>query len=161
MNDINAHPTYQEIHDACGELAEKIKRNRRHNLFDYIVPLARGGLVPATILSHQLNNIPVIPVVCSSVFGKWRNDNGGLVDINKELRSSTSHTPKPRILIVDDVCNFGNSFCNICRFYKNTGHETYSCALYFKKSPKSLFRPVYFWKEIPADAPYIHFPWEK
>ena len=75
------------------ELIDNLQRQVRESAFDldYISGIPRGGLIPATLLSHQLG-IPYLP------FDK-------AVEAIAPRRS--------RILVVDDICDSGKTFEDI------------------------------------------------
>jgi hypoxanthine phosphoribosyltransferase len=78
--------SWDEVHQACLKLASKIASCRK---IDLIIPVLRGGLIPATIISHELK----IPIGASA-------DMKMLCDPNE----------RTDIAVVDDVCDTGSTF---------------------------------------------------
>ena len=111
----------------------------------HIVGIARGGLVPAVMLSHQLN----LPM---ETLGVSFRDN-----------KATHHTKfKPiqdaRYLIVDDINDSGTTFKVVTDIFKNRRLNHRTAALINKE--KSDFN-VDFYGEMFYHDDWITFPWEK
>jgi len=146
---IKTYPLYDEIHAACEEL-------RYNDLIiqfnpDMVIGLIRGGLLPAVIVSHVLNDTKMEAIDYSSGDGNGDNRN-----------CHTNKIPKfdieKRILIVDDICDTGRSMREVTKEYRDRGHEVLTFALYYKES--SVFKPDFVWQTIPEDSPWIIFPFE-
>jgi hypoxanthine phosphoribosyltransferase len=138
-----------------------ILASRPCNGFEYIVPVVPGGLVPATVLSQHMGSIPIVPVVFSSVFGLDAKKSNLFTDIREELAYITNtKIETPVILVVDDICNTGKRIDAVCDFYRGTGHEVWSCALYHRPSTDTVFSPSFFGERV-KEGTVIHFPWEK
>jgi hypoxanthine phosphoribosyltransferase len=60
-------PSYDEIHTACLGFAKFFEQ--KNWKFDLVVGIARGGLIPAVILSHLLD-LPLLPIDYSSRKGR-------------------------------------------------------------------------------------------
>lgn len=111
----------------------------------HIVGIARGGLVPAVMLSHRLN----LPM---ETLGVSFRDN-----------KATHHTKfKPikdaRYLIVDDINDSGVTFKVVTDIFKNRRLQHRTAALINKE--KSDF-DVDFYGEMFYHDDWINFPWEK
>jgi hypoxanthine phosphoribosyltransferase len=111
----------------------------------HIVGIARGGLVPAVMLSHHLN----LPM---ETLGVSFRDN-----------KATHHTKfKPiddaRYLIVDDINDSGTTFKVVTDIFKNRRLQHRTAALINKE--KSYFN-VDFYGEMFYHDDWINFPWEK
>ena len=111
----------------------------------HIVGIARGGLVPAVMLSHRLN----LPM---ETLGVSFRDN-----------KATHHTKfKPikdaRYLIVDDINDSGTTFKVVTDIFKNRRLQHRTAALINKE--KSDF-DVDFYGEMFYYDDWITFPWEK
>ena len=146
---VKTHPTYGEIHDACIEL-------RYHDWLiqfkpNLIVGLLRGGMLPAVIISHALDDTKMEAIDYSSGDG-----NGD--DRNKHTNKIPHFDDFKRILVVDDICDTGNSMREVVHEYKERGHDVLSFALYYKET--SVYKPDFVWQTIPADSPWIIFPFE-
>jgi len=89
-----------------------------------VMGLARGGLIPAVILSHRLN-VPLVSV------------------------------PLEDTLIVDDICDSGNTFLEIYKQYPNL---KFAC-LHFKPHT-SVFNPTTYATTFNSDD-WIVYPWER
>jgi len=92
---------------------------------DYIFGLQRGGLIPAVLLSHKLG----IPM--------------------------TKDPTLPHVLVVDDICDSGETFHEFSLTYPNS---IFAC-LHFKPYTSS-FTPDFATNKFFSDA-WIVYPWEK
>jgi len=92
---------------------------------EYIFGLQRGGLIPAVLLSHKLD----IPM--------------------------TQDPTRQNILIVDDICDSGETFKE---FFLEYPHSIFAC-LHFKPHT-SCFNPEYAANKFFSDA-WIVYPWER
>ena len=63
------------------------------------------------------------------------------------------------ILIVDDIVDSGYTMQEVAETYQSAGHFVRTFALYWKESAVTI--PSAFWQKIPADSPWIVFPWEE
>jgi len=142
------HPSYNEIHDACVEAKEMFAHYKFE--FHHIAGVSRGGMLPAVILSHLLN-LPLTPVSYSSKTGKGDDKN----HVN-QLPTIDAHN----ILIVDDICDSGNTLYELSNHYATTGSFVYTFALYYKSHKTPAIIPDFKWRTIPEDADWIIFPYE-
>ena len=127
------------------ELVKEIANKASSYKPTHIVGIARGGLVPAVMLSHQLN----LPM---ETLGVSFRDN-----------KATHHTKfKPikdaRYLIVDDINDSGTTFKVVTDIFKNRRLDHRTAALINKE--KSDFN-VDFYGEMFYHDDWINFPWEK
>lgn len=80
------------VMNLCQNLFHQIKR-LDEQYFDAIVPVVRGGMVPATILSHMLD-LPVNPIV-------WQTRDG------EHQERKKWHALRGRLLVIDDILDSG------------------------------------------------------
>ena len=111
--------SWDDIENLVNKLAAKISPET-----DSIMGLARGGLIPAIMLSHKLN-LPLVFV------------------------------PYENTLIVDDICDSGETFLEI---WKTHTFNKFAC-LHFKPHT-SKFIPDIYAEEFTSDD-WIVYPWEK
>lgn len=118
---------------------------------DYIVGVKRGGLIPAIALSHRLNK-PLIMMSC-------------------QLRDSADNTiklyeveqlPKNKnVLIVDDICDSGETFQKIMYQLNIEGFQSIrTCSLFFNSAQHFLIDYKSQTLSRLRDTRWIVFPWE-
>ena len=119
-----------------------------------IVGLSRGGLLPGVMMSHWLNK-PFKPVKAAlRDFPEWED----------YLPRKTDE----RVLIVDDICDSGETFTRMKNYIKGP-RMNQPLELPTEVSFASLwwnnecdFEPHYYAQECAKDTEgiWIHFPWE-
>ena len=92
---------------------------------EHIFGLQRGGLIPAVLLSHKLG----IPM--------------------------TQNPNSPNVLIVDDICDSGETFKE---FYLEYPKSIFACL--HLKPHTSIFNPDFTANKFLSDA-WIVYPWER
>ncbi|MCK9369708.1 hypothetical protein M0R04_07350 [Candidatus Dojkabacteria bacterium] len=144
------NPTYADVHQLCVHIADTIKK--QHLQFNVILGIARGGLVPAVILSHLLDT-PLVSVSYSSKHGKGDNKN--------------HHNTLPllydeHIFLIDEIADSGRTLKEIDSFYKPIpGNIVHSAVLYYKQHDQPIFVPTFIGVTIPDDGTFVNMPWEK
>lgn len=142
------HPSFADIHSGCMDIAFQTKM--RNAKFDAILGVSRGGLIPATILSHKLN-IPLIPITYSSVVGRGDDKNHPNVLPTVDYKS---------ILIVDDICDSGYTLKELVDHYINENTAVYTAVTHFKLLDNPVIIPNFYWLTVLEDNGWVHFPWE-
>ena len=124
----------------------------KNDEFDYIIPIARGGWVPALIISHELDVRGVFS------FGTMSYDDKSDERLTKTV---ICQIPSPkelkgkRVLIVDDIVDTGRTMSTVTGWL--TKHKVkYKTAALFKKKG-ALFVPDYYWEE---NKQWIQLPYE-
>jgi len=113
-----------------------------------LVGLSRGGLTPGVMMSHWMQK-PFKPIKTSlRDYPEWED-----------------YLPKKtddRVLIVDDICDSGETFQRISDFIKErgVGVEVRFASLWWNN--ECDFEPHYYVQECAKDTEgiWIHFPWE-
>ena len=118
-----------------------------------LVAVIRGGLFPALIISHELDNKELYAVKCIH-YKDLKHQKAELVfqqDIPKKLCKGK------RVLIIDEVADSGESLELIKKILKKQKPKSIKTAVLHKKSG-SIHKPDYFMEETKA---WIVYPWEK
>lgn len=128
---------------------------------DHVVALARGGLIPGTVVANMLNIRHVYSVGLSSYH---LNDDGietqQMFDVYQRLTNDNKHIhPGDHVLIVDDISDKGTTFDNVIKLISSTHDVKISTASIVMK-PKTMHQPT-FCHEVVDDNKWIVFPWEK
>jgi len=126
-------------------------RNITLDKFDpeVIVGLSRGGLTPGVMISHWMQK-PFKPIKTSlRDFPEWED----------YLPKATDE----RVLIVDDICDSGETFSKIADYIKACGVNEVDvrfASLWWNN--ECGFEPHYYIQECAKDSGniWIHFPWE-
>lgn len=119
--------TWGQIEQDCAALINKIEPPVRT-----ILPVSRGGFVPAMILAYA-RKMPIEHLLLPA---------GGV----------TMASDRSDILIVDDICDTGRTFAALQVRFPNAKYA----ALYAK--PKGIARCTYFVTEVPQHI-WLVFPW--
>lgn len=130
-----------DTHQLCDKLLACDKK------WNAIVAIARGGLVPATILSHRLS-IHWLDTICINSYDDDTFSQKNL-EVLKELKNDSQN-----ILVVDDLVDTGDTFRLVRQMLPNAH---FSC-VYAK--PAGISSTDVYSLEVPTDT-WLVFPWEE
>lgn len=152
--------TWEDVERAISIIAYNINLNS-FDKFDFILAPSRGGLIPATMLSHKLN-IPVYPVWWSTrdhvdrIINEVPNQFVNLVSLNGRDNS---------ILIVEDIIDSGATVRDIIVGINNRlGYcvNKVKAATIVNNHDQNIAQVDYFgysyWKN--KKEIWFEFPWE-
>ncbi len=138
----------EEVLRGCVYLAARVKQfyNSRPQV---VLGIARGGLVPATYMSHLLD-IPMRVAHYSSPEGRG------------ETRADYKYLPPltgfDDVLIVDDVSGSGRTLEYVVDYYTRRKKRIVSCTLVVNESPDERLHPMLYW--VDTNKQWVVFPWE-
>jgi hypoxanthine phosphoribosyltransferase len=122
--------------------------------YDYVVGIANGGLIPATLIAKKLK-LKTMSVGLESYENKDFKNVTLWSEINKRIYILQQHG---LCLLVDDISDSGKSFNYIKNAYlKNEEILCDTASLVVK--PKTSFMPDYFAMNVHTDT-WVKFPWE-
>jgi hypoxanthine phosphoribosyltransferase len=127
-------------------LEQRVRRD-----YDFIVGVGRGGLIPATMLAYKLKK-----KVLS--FGINTYDDTIQTDKYVIYQSINIPTKASKILVVDDICDTGNTFNIIRDLFVKEKHLKFEFASLFVKDSKSHL--VDYYGLSVSDGIWLDFPWE-
>ena len=145
--------TWENIEQSIKEIISYINI-KNITIFEKIIAISRGGLIPATMLSHEL----ALPLY---VFGarSYNNKQQGNFEIYQPLPPNIKWENS---LIVDDIVDTGDTFNNILNYSKvdlNTVLFVAICSKYGELPNKNLNSCLLYTIQ-PEDDRWIKFPWE-
>jgi hypoxanthine phosphoribosyltransferase len=139
--------TWRAVEKAAEKLAEKIKQHEEYIFYDRIIPLGRGGLVPARLLAKYLD-IKNITDMIGIFQKKWYS-----------IPMFFNHA-----IIVDDIYDTGGTL-NGLRTYKMTMEESLTCiyGVLYTKQGRFYDDRTYAGVELSQKnrTKWVIFPWEK
>lgn len=145
-----SHPTYNDIAAACKHIAEFIHFNASAiGKVNTIVGLSRGGLTPAVELSNIMN-IPMVAIHYSSKVGKG----------DKHHTNELPDFKGKSILLVDDICDSGNTLKELHEEYQSRGYNVFSAVIYHKTQADQIYTPDVWAINISQNFGWVVFPWE-
>ncbi|MCJ7506637.1 phosphoribosyltransferase [Candidatus Bathyarchaeota archaeon] len=145
-------PGWDDIYDGCLQLADKIKKSGFKP--EVIVGVARGGWIPARILSDLLCNTYVASMRVE--FYKDVAETAKRPVISQQVSASVVGK---RVLVVDDVADTGESLTAVRRdLLARKALEVKIATLHYK--PKSILRPDFYVSETSAWIVYPHERYE-
>lgn len=107
MGDLNKIPfTFDMFTTAIDSIVEQIKH--REIKYDYIIGLTRGGLIPATVLSHKLD----VPMLASNWATSRKKPSLTLMDL--------LDNPRNRVLLVDEILDSGKTVSSFMDIHGKT-----------------------------------------
>lgn len=127
----------------------------------HILGVARGGLIPAVIMSHNLKK-PMIPVCYSGSDGAGDDKQFTEIEVLPDFEKTD------KILIVDDICDSGDTLTKMVKYYKRQKIEVYTAVLYYKDNwpqkdaneSSHGYIPTFYMNRIGPLAQWVVFPWE-
>lgn len=161
MTEVITHPTWDQLDDGAQEIVRQIKIHGWSEP-EYVVGLTRGGLILAVRISHIMD-LPMVAINYSSVAGRGdnRNHQNALPAIygHPPIASGTGKLPDmPTLLIVDDICDSGQTMHEVSEYYAKQGHRVWTACLHWKEG--SVHSPDFYWQKIPKDSGWIVYPFE-
>ncbi len=143
-------PSWNQIHVLLVQLAEKIKESGFNP--DIIVGVARGGWIPARIMSDMLENHKLANISAEFYV------NIGKTKQQPVITQPISTTVKNmKVLVVDDLADSGESLKLVTDHLEKQGAQEIKIATIYYK-PWSIIVPHYFEKQT---RNWIVFPWEQ
>lgn len=138
--------SYENIAFMVDQLAERVKTN-----YDYIIGIGRGGLIPATMLGYKLNK-KVLAFGVSTYNDQVQEDNFVIYQQPDLLKNNSKY------LVVDDICDSGNTFSIFKKLYGDNKLYTFEYASLFVKD-KASHMVDYYGFSVPEKT-WLSFPWE-
>ena len=142
-------PTWNQIYEMLLSQTQKIKTQNYKP--DFIVAIARGGLVPARILSDLLEtpNLSFIQIEF------YTNINQTLQEPILKQTLTTNVTGK-KILLIDDISDTGKSLKLAKTHLQHQGAIEIKTATLYEK-PQSVTTPDFYEKQT---TDWVVFPWD-
>lgn len=141
--------SWDDIERLCMTLAKEIKR--RKVAFDIIVGIARGGWVPARLLSDMLDNDEL-----HTMRVKFYTGIGEVAAKPVILHPTQIDVTGKKVLLVDDIADTGKSLSIAKRHLEERGAGNIFVVTLIKK-PHSEINPDLYVEETDA---WVIFPWE-
>lgn len=141
---------YDVIEFLTKSLALRFKLNGKD--FTHVIGIARGGMIPATIMSYMFD-------AKLHAYGvrSYDNKKQTLLSVEQDINFD-SLDDDSKILIVDDICDTGNTFDHIKEKIGDRFRSVRYAALFAKKDSK---HKVDHYSVVVKDDTWVVFPWEK
>lgn len=140
--------SWDQFHRDARALAWRL--SARKSEWDAIVCITRGGLVPAAIISRELD-IRVIETVSVASYHDYQNQ--GEIKVLKPVADNLLVDGGKRVLIVDDLTDTGKT----AQAVRDMLPEAHFATVYAK--PKGVPLVDSFVTEVSQDT-WIYFPWD-
>ncbi len=137
------HISWNEFHSDVKNLAEKIKKAGN---FNRIIAVSRGGLIPAGILSYELN-IRHCDNINIQTYDDTQQRSAEDIVVDNQLKEADNKT-----LIIDDLSDSGQTF----RILKKIFPQACRVSVYAKPNGKK--DADIFARALPNQ--WIVFPWD-
>ncbi len=137
--------------DEIDMLARTISKRIKKGKFTHVAGIARGGLVPATIISYELE-LPLITFTVSS----YKDCHTKIKPVGS-IASLFDLPVNSRLLIVDDICDSGETMNWLQQQLAVTDIKYEAACIFIKKQHKNKIK---FYGSIVPDDKWVVFPWE-
>lgn len=143
-------PTWEGIYELLLNLASQIRKAGFAP--DIIVGVARGGWLPARIMSDLLDNPEMANVKAEFYLGVAETKRAPII-----TQPVSVPVQNKKVLIVDDVADTGKSLALVREHLKEQGAaEVRIATIYYK--PWSIVNPEWFERKT---SRWVVFPWER
>lgn len=148
--------TWEDVERLTGNLVNKIRGESY--VFDAILAVTRGGLVPATIVAETLE-LRTVFVATVIFYGDRGDPFYGLAEPRILFFPENASLKGRKILIVDDVWDTGRTCKKVAERCIRSGAECKTAVLHYKpsRSQFSESKPDFF--SVTTDR-WIVYPWE-
>ncbi|OHV71827.1 xanthine phosphoribosyltransferase [Ensifer sp. LCM 4579] len=140
--------SWDEFHRDARALAWRLADNGQD--WRAMVCITRGGLVPAAIISRELN-IRMIETVCIASYHDY--DSQGQMKVLKGISAEIARDGGEGVLIVDDLTDTGKTAAEVRAMLP----KAHFAAVYAKPKGRPLVDT--FVTEVSQDT-WIYFPWD-
>jgi hypoxanthine phosphoribosyltransferase len=145
--------TWDQVVSWCEALAKQLKGKG----FKSILAIARGGLVPARLLSTFLGDLPVWAITCQ----RYTGTTPGKIKISG---SSVIKHLIPPVLIVDEICDAGKTLQVVTNLMRRKKIPFEVAVLLMKGKARGQVDISYYAGLVDTDPTYPErwycFPWE-
>lgn len=153
------HLSWRYITRACDNITTQIRDNNQTP--DHIIALARGGLIPGTIMANMLDIRHVYSVGLSS----YHVEPDGTqtqhqFDVYQQLSNECTRVKRgEHVLIVDDISDKGTTFEHVIQLM-NHMHQVKITTAAIMMKPATKHVPTHCHETVNNNK-WVVFPWEK
>jgi len=140
--------SWDQFHRDARALAWRLADNRQ--AWRAMVCITRGGLVPAAIISRELN-IRMIETVCIASYHDY--DTQGQMRVLKGISAEIARDGGEGVLVIDDLTDTGKTAAEVRAMLP----KAHFAAVYAKPKGRPLVDT--FVTEVSQDT-WIYFPWD-
>lgn len=142
---------YDVIDFLTKSIALRFKLNGKD--FTHVIGIARGGMIPATMMSY-LFNAKLLSYDVSSYEGTEQGD----IEINQDI-DLDSIDADSKVLVIDDICDSSKTMQHIKKKIGNTRYKSVRyVTLFAREKTKHV---VDHYGVTVKEGTWLVFPWEK
>jgi hypoxanthine phosphoribosyltransferase len=143
--------TWETIHQGIDVLAYMMKPMK----IELIVGIARGGLIPATMLSHRFN-IPLVVAEAKTYEGtRMTLEKPTKLRILGSVNEQINQLPPERVAVVDDIYDSGNTTRSLVKLFPKARY----LHLVHKQPEIAAISGNLYFANVPLGV-WVNFPWE-
>lgn len=156
-NQKKAIVKWSDIDAMCNDIVQQLRGK-----YDVIVPIARGGLVPGTIIANLLGVTNVVPI-------RWQTRDGEHQELDRLFDIVTDRSNN-RILFVDDILDSGKCLSEVCNEITKVATDHKPSAIMFAVLIKNvayqhhhdMMNSMVYANRFDkrSDNSWIYWPWE-
>ena len=144
--------SFYQINFSARTIASKFKKDK----ITHVIGLARGGLIPATIISYELD-VPLLSYAISSYKDTTKTDEFKINQFVHFNDLKSLEETDPHVLVVDDICDTGDTMHYIHKKITLAGIEAKYATLFTKKKHRKFLDQ---YGVVISKSTWIEFPWE-
>lgn len=152
------HLSYDQIHRSCVNICSQLKADPNFQSFDYVVAIAKGGIIPAAMIQQMLG-IPYLQCILASSYNKGSQADEVQVSWNgqTEYLRTLLVTLGPKVLVVDDIWDTGKTITSMRNHW--LPDAVYAVTVF--KGRDSVNAGAIHGIRFPVTDPWVVFPWEQ
>jgi len=150
---------FEEIKELSSQVSKQILESGR--TFDCIIGIAKGGCIPATLISYQLE-VPTFKTIQIKSYTD-SNKRSNTIFSSGTLSLFDELSKYENVLVIDDLADSGKTLSDFEKLYNYLSDTVkvpniFTACLYYKS--KSEFKPDWYAEEVKDEA-WLDFPWEE
>lgn len=149
-------PSWNSIEEKCLQLAEQISNIEHGKEIKGIIAIARGGLIPATIVASSLG---IRRIIAMQVEAYSNREISNAVIIDLHVLQFLNTDKEDHWIIIDDIVSSGATLKRVKSFLEKNTKNQYSYYTLFGMPNRMTW--IHSGHKLDKSVGWVQFPWEK